>query len=56
MTIDPVCGAEIEEGASATEADYSGNRYYFCSQKCKEQFERHPAQFVDEHGHPTAIA
>jgi YHS domain-containing protein len=56
MTTDPVCGAEIEEASSAAEADYGDNRYYFCSESCKEEFERAPARYVDRGEQPTAWA
>ncbi len=37
---DPICGREVDpEGAASTE--YKKRRYYFCSPRCKERFERH---------------
>jgi YHS domain-containing protein len=37
---DPICGKEVgTEGSPATE--YKKRRYYFCSPRCKERFERH---------------
>jgi YHS domain-containing protein len=46
MTTDPVCGMEIEEGASAAEVEQDGTRYYFCSESCKEEFLSEPARYV----------
>jgi P-type Cu+ transporter len=46
MTNDPVCGMELEEATAAAEAEHQGNRYYFCSESCKEAFERNPDNYV----------
>ena len=48
MTIDPVCGMEVEEASAAAEVDYQGNRYFFCSDGCKETFLRQPNVYTDE--------
>ena len=48
MTIDPVCGMEVEEASAAAEVEYQGNRYYFCSDSCKEAFVRQPGVYTDE--------
>jgi YHS domain-containing protein len=38
-THDPICGREVNpSGAASTE--YKKRRYYFCSPRCKERFER----------------
>ena len=46
MTTDPVCGMELEEATAAAEADYQGNRYYFCSEDCREEFLSHPRDYA----------
>jgi YHS domain-containing protein len=46
MTIDPVCGMELEEATAAAEVEYRSNRYYFCSESCKEAFEQQPEEYV----------
>jgi Cu+-exporting ATPase len=43
---DPVCGMEIEEGAAAATRNVDGTTYYFCSQRCAEQFDADPAEFI----------
>jgi YHS domain-containing protein len=48
MTTDPVCGMEVEEASAAAEAVYQGNRYYFCSESCREEFLSHPDQYIEE--------
>jgi YHS domain-containing protein len=52
MTIDPVCKVELEEASAVAEVDYLGIRYYFCSERCKHEFDRHPEQYVPRAGHP----
>ncbi|GAA0242958.1 permease [Haladaptatus pallidirubidus] len=40
---DPVCGMRIDDsGPSVT---HDGETYYFCSNRCKQSFERNPAEF-----------
>jgi YHS domain-containing protein len=52
MTTDPVCGMELEEADAAGEAEFLGTRYYFCSDTCREEFLRHPSQYVGEGDQP----
>jgi len=40
--IDPVCGMTIEEKDVFGTSSYKGTTYYFCSDKCKEDFEKNP--------------
>jgi P-type Cu+ transporter len=47
---DPVCGMTIEEKDAAATAAYQGKTYYFCSNSCKEKFEKAPASFTAEKG------
>jgi YHS domain-containing protein len=46
---DPVCHTDIQTSAAKTSM-YHGEIYYFCSQKCREQFEASPPQYVKENG------
>jgi len=43
MAVDPVCGIHVEEAAAQpTEeftTDYEGQKFYFCSEDCKQVFE-----------------
>jgi YHS domain-containing protein len=43
--IDPVCGMPVSTGA-ALESSYKGTTYHFCSQGCKNQFDRAPSEYV----------
>jgi membrane fusion protein, copper/silver efflux system len=49
MSIDPVCGMEVDEArAKATRKTsvYHGTTYYFCAMECKEQFDKNPGNYV----------
>ncbi len=43
---DPVCGIVIEKPRAAAETTYEGTTYYFCSQGCKEAFDRDPKKYI----------
>lgn len=45
MPRDPVCGMEVDEKGAAAVSQHKGKTYYFCSEGCKEKFERDPRQF-----------
>jgi YHS domain-containing protein len=47
MTRDPVCGMKIDEDEAAETSEYLGEEYYFCSEECKEEFDKDPARFVE---------
>jgi len=44
---DPVCGMPVSAGA-ALKSTYKGTTYRFCSEGCKNQFERSPADYVSD--------
>lgn len=46
MVKDPVCGMQIEEQAAAATRTMGGKTYYFCSNRCTEQFDRSPTDFT----------
>jgi YHS domain-containing protein len=49
MTVkDPVCGMQIEQEDAVAEVEYRGDKYYFCSESCKEEFEENPEDYADE--------
>ena len=41
-TIDPVCGMTVAEPATAPDAQFGGEHFVFCSQKCQHSFEADP--------------
>jgi len=46
MTIDPVCGMEVDEEQAAAQYEYKGKTYYFCAVGCKDKFVQNPEQYV----------
>ncbi len=48
MAIDPVCGMKIDEWKAEATSEYLGQKYYFCSEMCKEQFDKEPARYAEE--------
>lgn len=49
MSVDPVCGMEVDEAranATGKTSVYRGKTYYFCAEECKEQFDKDPGRFV----------
>jgi Cu+-exporting ATPase len=43
---DPVCGMDIEAATAAGHTEFKGQAYHFCGSKCKEKFDRSPAQYL----------
>jgi YHS domain-containing protein len=43
---DPVCGMEVEPARAAATSDHGGERYYFCSEECKQAFDANPGDFT----------
>jgi Cu+-exporting ATPase len=45
--LDPVCDFEIERPETAVAmSEYQGKTYYFCSSKCKREFDQDPERFL----------
>jgi protein SCO1/2 len=44
--VDPVCHMEVSGGDGTPRAEYRGQTWFFCSDACKERFERSPATFA----------
>ncbi len=42
MIEDPVCGMQINIDTAPARTELDGEIYYFCSEGCKEAFERNP--------------
>ncbi len=45
MPIDPVCWMHVDR-TSEYAVEYNGQKYYFCSLKCKEEFEKAPQKYL----------
>jgi YHS domain-containing protein len=43
---DAVCGMEIDKDKAAATYEYKGKTYYFCMEKCKEEFAKNPAKYI----------
>ena len=37
---DPICGVAVESEDATPTSEYKKRRYFFCSHKCKQEFER----------------
>lgn len=49
MARDPVCGMNVREDKDINlKSEFRGQSYYFCSDKCRQEFDRNPASFVRE--------
>jgi YHS domain-containing protein len=46
MTIDPVCKMEIEESEAESTSQYAGQKFYFCSEECKDSFDSQPERYA----------
>ena len=40
QSYDPICGVKVAEGAEAPTSEYKKRCYFFCSHKCKSEFDR----------------
>ncbi|MBI5542520.1 MAG: YHS domain-containing protein [Deltaproteobacteria bacterium] len=40
MDFDPVCGKRVDATQSSPNSEYKKKRYFFCSERCKQAFER----------------
>jgi YHS domain-containing protein len=42
MSIDPICGMEVDETKAAGKSTYRDQVFYFCSPQCKQKFDENP--------------
>ena len=42
---DPICGRRLESLPSSLSSEYKKRRYYFCSARCKDAFEKRTERF-----------
>ena len=52
MAKDPICGMQVSESTSFT-SDHMGQKFYFCSQNCKNTFDKDPMKYMG--GHQTSM-
>jgi Cu+-exporting ATPase len=43
---DPVCGMTVNPERAAAVVEHDGRKFYFCSKKCAEQFQRDPQRYL----------
>ncbi|MGD9724995.1 MAG: YHS domain-containing protein [Alphaproteobacteria bacterium] len=53
QTTDPVCGKAVDKPAGLS-AIHAGAAYYFCSQKCRDEFAKTPERYIAEQADATA--
>lgn len=48
MVVDPVCAMQVDEQRAGQFLEYQHRMYYFCSEGCKREFQRHPEDYADK--------
>lgn len=48
MPKDPVCKMDISRDDAESSAQYKGREYYFCSEECRETFEKEPEKYSEK--------
>lgn len=46
VVIDPVCGMRISRATAGAQTDYRGHPYFFCTNECRQRFEKEPLRYV----------
>ena len=46
MAKDVVCGMEVDEGKPPPARNIRGKTYYFCSEYCKQEFDKEPEKYL----------
>ena len=46
LATDPVCGMKVDPARAAGDAEYLGQRYFFCSKSCVTKFKADPARYA----------
>jgi YHS domain-containing protein len=46
MPIDPVCPAIVDEDGALYTSEYNNQKYYFCCNYCRKQFEEKPSRYT----------
>lgn len=53
QVIDVVCGMTVDTQTVQHQSVYKGQTYYFCSQGCKQSFDRDPEKYLSTQGKPA---
>ncbi len=43
---DPVCGMKVDDQNAKATSEHDGQQFYFCSDQCKQKFDRNPDQYA----------
>lgn len=46
MATDPVCNMQVDETKAEYHTSVGGKNYFFCSEKCQEEFEKDPERYI----------
>lgn len=46
MALDPVCGMSVDRNSAPAEAEWHGQKYYFCANGCREEFLAKPEKLL----------
>ena len=49
---DPVCGMQMQSEDVASETNYEGKSYYFCSDECRTKWDADPERYAKEMASP----
>ncbi|MDH4271327.1 MAG: copper ion binding protein, partial [Candidatus Aminicenantes bacterium] len=55
MAEDVVCGMQVREDRAAATSEFKGKTYYFCSESCKEEFDRNPEKYLSPTWTPAGM-
>ena len=55
MTMDPVCGMQIDTENAQWTADHNGATYYFCAKGCMLDFRDDPDRYLDPAYEPMGM-
>ena len=48
MSVDPVCGMQVDESKAAGKSTYRDHVFYFGSPQCKQKFDENPEAYTGE--------
>ena len=54
--IDPVCGMSVDPAKAASQSEFEGQTYFFCSKSCKAKFDAAPAKYLKTETPKTGAA
>lgn len=55
IATDPVCGMDVDTGASKLTSSYQGQTYHFCSAGCKQAFDSGPDRYLGTGARPSML-